>query len=863
MANYIPKSNTITNPFYFRVAFFLFISIFFVGMGGIQHHATAQEAVDSDSVEMMPIDSDLNIRASVMVGIDPKEPFRRNRAWVPVQIELNNMDDDFEGELILQLKNGKITYQTPVDLPSRSRQLYTMYVYLPENLDEIEFYLQSGREKVGFQVVTVASPSYESTRFIAVMSPVRGSHEHLGHREENERVEIFRNVVYTSPLYLPRSWVGMQNIDVLVWDGAENINLTPDQEKAIDHWIQMGGTLVLACGENWQKLEASSLRLYSPVTMTGSTVLPAKQVLHSNKENSESVIQPSVVAATGDLLDDPKLNVRLTAGEVPFLVERPWGAGKIVWVASSLRPPLFDHLYQELFMRYLSTNNLTFSPSSLDQLDAPITSFLRWLVQAELPSTAFVAMYLGLYIIILVPVNYLVFRSIKRLEWAWFTIPVWALVFAYGAYYIGSFSQHAEVLTNQISLIESKPNANYGSATTFCSVYSPIRKWYDFRFENPRAFPMSANENLFRAQSNLASNESLTVSFEGSSNKIEDFLIYHWSQRVFKAQHSVPVGEGVDVDVQFNENRLEGEITNNTPFTFSSAKLFVKDRIIPLPNLEPGDAVDVSGKWRNAQRLDVNMTWQITQQMDFGRRNRDMGQFIRDRLEDAYAQFYFRSADTKATALFAAHTNLSSLQFMIERNQIDPNGQSLFCVMSDVAQVMHGVRTIEPQEWEFGMGGFGQGAMYMGMGMPSNQFLQVQGQQETYSDLFTDLPLEFGKVRSLKIEIDQQQMQRYGGGRSSQNNSQPIQKKEGFYFRNRITGRYMHIDEITDENGMVDQPEQFVDKLSSKLQLQYSNHNNNYFQIPREAIKVTLVVDYGDENDESFLGYSIDLERDI
>jgi hypothetical protein len=862
MTNYIRQFNTITAQHYFMVVFFLLIFILLMGTSRIQQQSFAQTIADTDVVEMMPIDSDLNIRASVVVGIDPKEPFRRERAWVPVRIELNNMDDDFEGELILQLKNGQITYQTPVSLPSRSRQLFTMYVYLPEGLDEIEFYLQSGRKKIAFQVVTVAAPSYDSTRFIAVLSPTRGSHEHLGHREENERVEIFRNVVYTSPLYLPKSWVGMQNIDVLVWDGAEDITLTPDQEEAIDHWIQMGGTLVLACGENWQKLETSSLRLYSPVTMTGSTVLPAKQVLNSNKENSESVIQPSVVAATGDLLDDPKLNIRLTAGEIPFLVERPWGAGKIVWVASSLQTPLFDPLYQELFMRYLSSNNLTFSPSSLDQLDASITSFLRWLVQAELPSTAFVAMYLGLYIIILVPVNYLVFRSIKRLEWAWFTIPVWALVFAYGAYYIGSFSQHSVVITNQISLIESKPNANYGSATTFCSVYSPLRKWYTLRFEDPKAFPMIPAESNFRQQS-MASNEDLTVSFDSNSNSIEDFLIYHWSQRVFKAQHSVQVGEGVDLNIHFKENRLEGDITNNTPFTLTSAKLFLKDRIIPLPNLAPGESADVSGKWRNAQRFDASMNWQMMQQMDFGRRNRDMGQFIRDRLEDAYAQYYYQSSVTKGTALFAAQTDLSSLHFMIERDEIQPTGQSLFCVMSDVEQVMRCVRTVEPHEWQFGYsannnmgyGGFG--------GMPNNQFIPVQGQPEAYAELYTDLPLEFGKIRWLKLKIDDQQLQRYRAGNQRQNNAQPVQKKEGFYVRNRTTNRYMHVDDITDENGIIANPEQYVDKLASKIQLQYSNQSNNYFQIPREAINVTMEVDYGDESDESFLGYSLELERDI
>lgn len=865
------QTNTVR--WHFVLAVFLYSAILFCGIVifdffSLNRAAFAQDPANSEITEMMPVDSELNIRASVAVGIDPKEPFRRSRSWVPVRIELNNLDEDYSGNLIIQLKDGNVTYKTPVELPARSKQLYTVYVYLPDNLDEVEFYLQDGRRKISFQVVTVAQPSIESIRYIALLSTERGSHEHLAHRDSDEKAEMFRNVIYTSPLYLPKSWVGMQNIDVLIWDGMDNVILTPEQELAVDQWIQMGGTLVLACGERWQMLDSSSLRLYSPVTMTGSTVLPAQQVLTSAGEKNESVVIPSVVAATGDLLDDPKVTVRLKAGEYPFLVERPWGAGKIVWVASTLQTPLFDPLYQELLMRYLSTNSLSFTPTSIDNLDAPITSFLRWLVQAELPSTAFVAMYLGLYIIILVPVNYLVFRSIKRLEWAWFTIPVWALVFAYGAYYIGSFSQHSEIIANQISLIESKPNANFGSSTTFCSVYSPIRKWYSLRFEDPKAFPMLAAENMFRQQNNLASDESLTVSFEPNANRIDDFLIYHWSQRVFKAQHSVPVGEGVDLNVHFNENMLEGTITNNTPFTLNAPKLCLKDRVIAFDSMSPGDTVDVTGKWNNSQRLDPNnnMNWQMMQQQqDFGRHNRNMDQFIRDRLIDSYSQSYFQSTQTKGMMIFVAHADVSAMNFMLERSEIQPKGQSLFCVTAPVEQVITGIRTIQPHEWQFGtfgLSGFGYGGM--GMGMPNNQFIPVMNQTEALGELVTELPLEHGRIRWLRIKIDQQQLSRYQMGRMMQRqpNSQPVTSKEGFYLRDRVSSRYDHIDDIVDENGLIKNPEQYIDKLANKISIKYANPTDKSFQISREFIQITMEMDYGGEDDESFLGYSISLAKE-
>ncbi len=846
--------------------FVIFTSVlpFFLWFADWKPPAMAQAVLDEKSAELSPVDSDLNIRANVVIGLDPQEPFRRMRAWVPIRIELNNLDDDFTGNLIVQLKDGQIVYRTPVDLPARAKQLYTIYVFLPETLDELEFYLQTGGRKIDFEVITVSTPAVESTRFIALLSSERGTHEHLAHREEDDRAEIFREVVYTSSIYLPKSWVGMQNIDTLIWDGNDNLVLTPEQEKALDQWIQMGGTLVLACGERWQMLNSSALRLYSPVTMDGSIVLPAKQNLSTVNENSDPVLLPSVVAATGELLDDPKINVRIKAGDHPFLVERPWGAGKVVWVASSLREPLFEPVYQEIFLTYLASNNLSFTPLMIDNLDAAITSFLRWMVQAELPSTGFVAMYLGLYIIILVPVNYLVFRSIKRLEWAWFTIPVWAVIFAYGAYYIGSFSQHSEVIANQISLLESKPDAKYARSTTFCSVYSPIRKWYTIRFEEPKAFPMAAWENMFRPQT-MASDNSMAVSFHPRANQIDDFLIYHWSQRSFKAQHTLPIGDGVSMNIRFRDNELEGGITNNTPFPLTGTRLYLKERMIHLSNMQPGETVRLDGKWRNAQRLELYNTWQMSpRRMNYGRDNRDMSLFIRDRLAEGFAQYYFQSPATQGMAVFVAHADVSALDFMLGDNVIHPNGEALLTTSSTIEELMLGTHTLQPDDWQINQtafGAYGYGG-FRGRFGSNNQFMQVEPNSEVRSEIITELPLEYGRINWLRLEFNPKRIENHRTGRRPQTmNNQPLQAETGMYVRDRLSRRYIKIDEITDANGYVENPDQYVDKIAGSITVKYTNRDAQHKVIPREAFQISMEMDYGNEGDDSFLGYSLELAR--
>ncbi len=540
------------------------------------------------------------ITAKVIVGVDPDYPYRRDLSWVPITVELTNNSKAVQGELIVQMKNGTVTYKTPVDLPSRTTKAFDLYVLFIGLQDELEFYIQTGRSRILIELVTISMSFPQSNRFAAVISSERGTHGLLAHRPEDEDTDRFRRVVYTTPAQLPDFSIGYQNFDVLLWDGGPTDALSPNQSAALEKWIQMGGTLVLAAGERWQELSDSPFRLFVPMTLSGSRVLEAETTLTSISSTIQPVLGSGTVIATGELLDDPNIHIRLSAGEDPFLIDRRWGAGRIVFLASSVSEKLLKNdINQIIFQDFITNGPIAFNPEVTEYLDTGVSSFLKIMVQKELPSTWFIAIYLGCYILIVVPINYLVFRAIGRLEWAWFTVPIWALIFAYGAYYIGALRQQGHVTVNQISIVEARPSASTGMATTFSSIYSPVRQWYTLHFEDPAAFPSLLASS--QRGGNPSRDERLTINYTEQGSSVEDFLIYHWSDKLVKTQHEISLGEGVDIDLKWEDDQILGSITNRTGQTLYDSSIYSKDRIIHLQTvIEDGQTIDIDRDFSSA-----------------------------------------------------------------------------------------------------------------------------------------------------------------------------------------------------------------------------------------------------------------------
>ncbi len=97
------------------------------------------------------------------------------------------------------------------------------------------------------------------------------------------------------------------------------------------------------------------------------------------------------------------------------------------------------------------------------------------------PERAFVTRLLGLYLALLVPANWLLFRLFNRVEWAWFAVPVLAVTFAGVVTWLAQVNIGFARSQTEITVVELQPHHARAHVARFMALYSSLGTAYDVR----------------------------------------------------------------------------------------------------------------------------------------------------------------------------------------------------------------------------------------------------------------------------------------------------------------------------------------------------------------------------------------------
>jgi len=115
---------------------------------------------------------------------------------------------------------------------------------------------------------------------------------------------------------------------------------------------------------------------------------------------------------------------------------------------------------------------------------------LREAAGISIPEAGFVFRVLVVYLLLLVPVNWIVFRLLGRVEWAWLAAPVIAIA---GAVVVVRLAQlDIGFARSRTEVVVLEMQAGYPSAhlTRYTAVYTSLSTGYDFAFEDDSALAM-------------------------------------------------------------------------------------------------------------------------------------------------------------------------------------------------------------------------------------------------------------------------------------------------------------------------------------------------------------------------------------
>jgi hypothetical protein len=135
----------------------------------------------------------------------------------------------------------------------------------------------------------------------------------------------------------------------------------------------------------------------------------------------------------------------------------------------------------------------------------------------KIPTVDFVAKVLGIYLLVLVPLNWSLFRAMRRVEWAWVAAPVIAIIGAVTVVKLAQLDIGFIRYRTEIDIVELQPGYPRAHVSRYIALYTSLSTGYDMQFEDPSALvqPFAVSAQYTRSLANTMRRE---VHFRQDSN---------------------------------------------------------------------------------------------------------------------------------------------------------------------------------------------------------------------------------------------------------------------------------------------------------------------------------------------------------
>ena len=300
-----------------------------------------------------------------------------------------------------------------------------------------------------------------------------------------------------SPAEVPGSSAALGAFSAVVVDEADTSALSTAQGRAIEGYVEAGGTLVVAGGLSWRAAMAGLPAGLLPARVKGTTALVLAQLSHLLGARP-----PAGRVDVDELVMSPGSSVILSEGSTPLAVEAGRGSGYVVvsafdpaaaplatWVGapavvSRLLASAYSEAYNQQANVVLSGGVVSFGgtvagqPPSRAALMNPaqggsaLGAYLEQMPGAALPSAHFLGMLLVGYIVVAGPLCFLVLARLRRRHLAWVVLPGVAVVAALVAYESGAGLDRSP-LSEQIQVVQLAAGSNLAQVSSMGAIYLP------------------------------------------------------------------------------------------------------------------------------------------------------------------------------------------------------------------------------------------------------------------------------------------------------------------------------------------------------------------------------------------------------
>ena len=208
----------------------------------------------------------------------------------------------------------------------------------------------------------------------------------------------------------------------------------------------------------------------------------------------------------------------------------------------------------------------------------PAGQILRQASGINVPSISTIIKLLATYLVVLVPINWLVFRLIGRVELAWIAVPVIAVVSAFAIARAVQLDVGFSRSQTSISIVEVPSGYSRGYAASFASLYTSLTTNYSaFNAEsNGLVVPMLTREE--RMMSFTRDTPMMTYRYASDRGEgLESFPVRSNSTSLIRTEQPCEIGG--EVVLKWIGDELDSiQIDNRTGLDFSRAGIVAMDK---------------------------------------------------------------------------------------------------------------------------------------------------------------------------------------------------------------------------------------------------------------------------------------------
>ncbi|HEU5101103.1 MAG TPA: hypothetical protein VFU22_18890 [Roseiflexaceae bacterium] len=502
--------------------------------------------------------------------------------WFPIQIDIGNDGPDLRGVLEWSFP-GQIdeqTFRQAIDLPRGARKHVTLDAFA-------RGFARNGQLRVldGENPLIAQDISLDSADEGVFLAGVISSDPAMLNSLNSLQITGFSStqVRHLDAADLREHAAVLRGLNALFLHDLDSATLTPAQRDALGLWVSLGGQLIVSGGVGGQQAAAGLAGLL-PVQVGGAL--------------AQGDLTPLAGLARASALPNPSAPLSpaqplAQAEQIPpasgLLFRWRYGAGLVTFSAfdfASLRGWIGEN---GLWANVL-TQQSVLAPgygARLSQTSLLERGVLR-LPSLNLPSTAVVLVFLLTYVLVIGPINYLVLRRLRRLEWAWFSVPLVVLVFACGLYAVGVVMRGGQSQVSQAAVVQGAEGQSRGFATGFVGLFSPRRAAYMIGF--PAQTLVGGSPGRFTSPDQFEA----VVADEAGERSIR-VLADVVSVSTFVAEQMVDLPVSVQSSLTNDGSGIHGEVRNTGASALEDVMIVRGSSFARLGTLAPGAAGQVAG----------------------------------------------------------------------------------------------------------------------------------------------------------------------------------------------------------------------------------------------------------------------------